>query len=84
MGYFEPSCFGPELFQFVDLFSLNRRRGKQLTSFRVGFLKTKRSQFRVSFNVEHVFFFSKFLKVIGFRDIFFLGGGGGAGGPMTS
>ena len=23
MGYFSPSCFGPELFRFVDLFSLN-------------------------------------------------------------
>ena len=29
VGYFGASCFGPELFQFVDLFILNRRRGKQ-------------------------------------------------------
>ena len=34
------------------------------------------AQFRVSFNLEHVFF-SEFLKVIGFRDFFFFGGGGG-------
>ena len=62
VGYFGPSWFGPELFQFVDLFSLNRRRGKQkLTSFRVHFFlkfisKTKKStvqsviQFRTCFS----------------------------------
>ena len=44
------------------------------------FQRQKRAQqFRVSFNVEHVLF-SKFLKVIGFRDFFFGGGGGGGGG----
>ena len=32
----------------------------------------------MTFNVEHVFFFSKLVKVIGFRD-FFWGGGGGQG-----
>ena len=74
MGYLGQSCFCPELFQFVDLFSLNRKRGKQKpTSFRVRILKfiskTKKStaqsviQFRTCF-------FSKFLKVIGFCDFF--------------
>ena len=81
VGYFGRSCFGPELFQFVDLFSLNRRRGKQqLTSFRVPFQFISKTKMSTVMSViqcrTRCFFFSKFLKVIGFRDFFFGGGGG--------
>ena len=80
MGYFGPSCFDPELFQFVDLFILNRRRGKQkLSSFRVClfiYFKDKKEHSSECHSIQNTFF-SKKMKVIGFCDFFSGRGGGG-------
>ena len=75
---FWPELFRPRVVSICPSFWPDRGRDKQqLASFRAHFLnlfqRLKRDQFRVTFNVEHDFF-SKLVKVNGFRD-FFLGGG---------
>ena len=83
MGY-----FGPELFQFVDLFYPESKTWQTKTNeFQGSFFiylfisKTKMSTVQSVIQLRTRFFYKKneSMKVIGFRDFFF-----GGGGSMTS